>query len=339
MTQNLRYDSVSPQTRARWEKLLASARRELTERMRRLITIALDACDSIGPPKMQARLVEGGTALWVLCPQAELAELLDCSDRTLRNEFERLADLQALKTVPHKTIANLVAYRFEFTALESFQESLTPELDEIICEFMESICETAVVADPVTVSGDSSDGSAVVVSVPVSASVSGPLSGQISGGVSGPVSGQISALMNHDGLNEFNNSSITHDHERPRSEPDPDVRRFDVISQRDVLAIAGYEIDVDGVPRKASLASRRRVQMEYFDDAVRAGQAQPTEALAFAALFRCAARLNRKPEGERGRVNDCASWIRTVWTNRNERPCQRIIADDKAYARDLLSCQ
>lgn len=362
----LRFDEISPETRARWAKLLDSSRRDLTGRMRRLIRIALDACDSIGPPKMQARLV-GGTALWLLCPQAELAELLDCSDKTIRNEFDRLTVLQALQTVPHKTIPNLLAYRIDLAALESLEESLTPELDEIICEWMEEVSQIESQAAPVSVSGVAADfGRAAPevvtvdaeqrsflggltpsrspvsggVSGPISAGVSGPLSGHFSGGVSG----QISTLMSHEGLNEFNsNSSITHDHERPKN-PDPDVRRFDAISERDVLSIAGYEIDVDGQKRKASLASRRRVQLEYFNDAVKAGQAEPGEMLAFAALFRCAARLNRKPEGDRLRVNDCAKWIRTVWNNRIEKPCPRVIADDRTYARDLLaetsqSCQ
>lgn len=181
----LRYDSISDQTRARWDKVLSSARRDLTKRMRLLLRIALDACDSIGPAKMESRLHNG--SLWFLCPQADLAELLGCSDRTLRTEFDRLEACGCLLKHPHQHVENLIAYRLPVAALESLPESLTPRLDEIICFVTESELESASAVDPVTDSGDSADGVADVISGAISAAVSGPLSGGVSGGVSAPM--------------------------------------------------------------------------------------------------------------------------------------------------------
>lgn len=206
----LPFRTVSDQTRTRWSKLLDSARRELTPRMRSLIRIVLDACDSIGPKGMQATTWDSGESIWLMCPQAELAELLSCSDKTIRNEFERLANLQALKTVPHETIPNLVAYRLDLTALESFPESLTPELDEIICQFMEANS----VSDPVTISSDAR--AVELVSATVSGPISGPISGHFSVGISGPASGPpsagSSAPMVMTMKQEHENNTHGHDH-------------------------------------------------------------------------------------------------------------------------------
>ena len=297
--QTIRYSEFGEQTRTRWQKLLASSRRDLTTRARTLLQLAIDSYESTGPAVLQVQWLRG--CLWICCQQQDLAQLLDCSDRTVRTELERLRELNALLAVPHPSKPNLIAYRVELEKLEALPESFTPDLDEIICAFDESMLES----------------------------------------VSGQISGQISGLMNHDHerMNEFievsEKSSITHDHDS-RSEDSPAGRSFAAISENDVMAIAGYQIPVNGVMRHASLESRRRVQSEYFADAVQAGQADPDELLLFATLFRCAARLSRRPEGDKMRVTTPAAWIRKVWSNRKTQPIKRIISDDSSYARELL---
>jgi hypothetical protein len=324
MSDQLKFAALGEQTRTRWQKLLNSSRRELTERARRLIAIGLEACESHGPESLQARL--HGGCLWICCQQADLARMLDCSERTVRNELDRLDQASALQTFPHPSKPNVIGYRIDPEALEALPETHTPDLDEIICAFAES--------DQVT-------GERQGVSPPCESSadaVAGQFAAPVAGGFAGQFAAPVAGLMNHDheGLIEFNsNSSITHDHERP-SDRDPDRRRFDAITERDVLAIAGYQILVDGVLRHASMDSRRRVQLEYFEDAVAAGMADRSELLLFASVFRCAARLNRKPDGDKCRVNNCAQWIRTVWTNRKDKPPSRLISDDRSYARELL---
>ncbi len=312
--QLLRYAALSDQTRERWQKLLDSDRRGITPRVRQLLLIVLEACDSHGPEVLQVRW--HGGCLWFCCPQEDLAGLLDCSDRTVRAEFERLRSLECLASFPHPSKPNLIGYRIHLDALEALPETHTPDIDDIICAY-------------------------------ASDEISATVSGQISGTVSGQISGTVSGLMNHDHerLIEFNDSkesSITHVHEscEPQANSQPgdstETRRFDQITDTDVLAIAGYAIEVNGVLKHASIASRKRVQLEYFDDAYQNNHAARDELPLFAALFRCAARLHRKPEGDKLRVNTPASWIRTVWTNRHAKPMSRITNDDKATARELL---
>ena len=312
-TQNLRYDSISDQTRARWAKLLDSSRRDLTERMRRLIRIALDACDSIGPAKMQARLVECGTALWLLCPQAELAELLACSDKTIRNEFERLADLRALKTVPHETIPNLVAYRLQLTALESFPESLTPELDEIICQFMEANS----VSDPVTISSDAR--AVELVSGPVSGQISATVSGPLSGGLSGPVSGQISALTDNDNHHHHLISNHDDDHHQV-DECSTTTAVWDMTSQEPLSFREIRDSHAEAIAGKAvegavlSLRQRWVLFMRYWAD-VKVTEKRPVgqeDAVQLLALFVYWGRA--KTNKSRGGA------IRTWWGNRLSQP-------------------
>lgn len=304
-TKKLRYDSISDQTRARWAKLLDSSRRDLTERMRRLIRIALDACDSIGPAKMQARLVECGTALWLLCPQADLAELLACSDKTIRNEFERLADLQALKTVPHETIPNLVAYRLDLTALESFPESLTPELDEIICQFMEANS----VLDPVTISSDTR--AVDVVSVPVS--------GQISATVSGPISGHFSALTDNDNHHHLTSNHDDDDHHQV-DETSTTTAVWDMTSQEPLSFREIRDSHAEAIAGKAvegnvlSLRQRWVLFMRYWAD-VKVTEKRPVgqeDAIQLLALFIYWGRA--KTNKSRGGA------IRTWWGNRLSQP-------------------
>lgn len=327
-SQDLRYDSISTEHRTRWARLLDSSRRDLTERMRRLIRIALDACDSIGPAKMQARLVECGTALWLLCPQAELAELLSCSDKTIRNEFDRLADLQVLKTVPHKTIPNLVAYRIELTALESLPESLTPELDEIICEFMES----NHVENPVTISGDARSTELV------SAAISGPLSGQISATISGPLSGhfsggfsgQISALTDNDNHHHLISNDDNDDHHHV-DESSATTAVWDMTSQEPLSFREIRDSHAEAIAGKAvegnvfSLRQRWVLFMRYWAD-VKVTEKRPVgqeDAIELLALFIYWGRA--KTNKSRGGA------IRTWWGNRLSQP---IVATVKASLID-----
>jgi hypothetical protein len=317
-SQNLRYDSISDQTRARWDKVLASARRDLTERMRRLIGIALDACDSIGPAKMESRLHNG--SLWFLCPQADLAELLGCSDRTLRTEFDRLEACGCLLKYPHQQIENLIAYRLPLAALESLPESLTPRLDEIICFVTELELESAAVVDSVTDSGDCAGG--------VADAISGPISGGISGPVSGPISGGVSVPMVMTMKQEHENNTHGHDHGV--------LKKSVVESQTQALKSGRVKFKNIQPEHITRIVHRLDVDLfqSFFEDLVERRWAKNCESdrVRLAATFHYVARQDSETPGK------LATW---AWKNREAKkadksPLVPLTDSDDQFARTLF---
>lgn len=318
-TPTLPFRTVSDQTRSRWAKLLDSARRDLTPRMRCLIRIILDACDSTAPTRMQATTWDSGESIWLLCHQADLAKLLDCSDRTLRTEFERLTDLQALKKLPHKSIPNMIAYRFDLCVLESLPESLTPELDEIIFDYMESLAESSEAAS-VSVSGQIS----APISVSVSGQISGPVSGPLSGGLSGPVSAPMVMTMKQ----EHENKHHGHDHgvlessvAESQTQAAKSVRvKFKNIQPADVTRIV-HRGDAE-------------LFQKFFEDLVERRWAKncDSDRVRLAATFHYVSRQDTQTPGK------LATW---AWKNRDGKksdksPVVPLTESDEDFARKLL---
>lgn len=320
---SLQFAALSEQTRNRWQKLLSSARPQLTDRCRRLLQIGIDAVESHGPNELQARL--HGGCLWLCCQQSDLARLLECSDRTVRHELERLDSCGALQTFPHPSKPNVIGYRIDPEVLESIPESHTPDLDEIICAFAEQTTD-ANEAQPEAISPETETTDSGLVSAGFSGPISGGISGHFSGPISAPVSAPVSVLMNHD--HERMNYLIpqSHDHERTRDETKR--ARFDSISERDIRGIAGFMVEVDGRSGVPNPRSRLMKLREYFDDAVAAGLASETEFPIFGALFRHV--------GRRTDVKLRANYLRTLWTNRDDRPLTSVVTrDDREYFRQL----
>jgi len=316
----LRYPELSAATRARWNSLLKS-NREITARAKRLIQLAVEACEAVGPIALQARL--HGGALWICCPQIQLAALLDCSDRTVRDELARLTACGALQTHAHPTKDNIIGYRIDLAALESIPESHTPDLDDIILDFADQQTASGVT------SGVTSGPTSGVASGPTSGPTSGVASGPTSGPTSGVASGVASALMIHEGMNElYKTSSITHDHESHETREAVPKVRFDQISENHIRAIAGFTVESNGRTGILSEPKRLAKVHEYFTDAVQAGLALPAEFRTFAALFRNV--------GRRTDIKHRSKYLRTLWRNRNDKPLDGVLtAADRQYARQL----
>lgn len=347
--QTLPFFDFSNEDRLRFAQLVND--KPLPDRARKFFRLAYDAATEWGKPGLQVRYYDH--TLLVSCPQERLAELLECSVRTV----QRMIDEQLVPTgivekeqvVPEcdgpstqKTVYLIFMDRLQ--AMPSLDP--TNELDCVIIKrggdlrqsgervhaHPELQTETSVQPSP------SRDVAPVVVS-DVVPDVVCPVVSVVAQDVAPVVVSNVVSLMNHDhdheGMNEFKiNHSITHDHE----EPPP--KRFDAITARDVLAIAGYAFDRgDGQMVTANGASRLRALMAYFDDALANGLARPGEEPLFTALFRCAARLHRLPSGNATRVNDVGGWIRRCWENRDTKPPGRVTAEDRAYARSLLTAQ
>lgn len=341
--QTLPFFDFSNEDRLRFAQLVND--KPLPDRARKFFRLAYDAATEWGKPGLRVRYYD--RTLLVSCPQERLAELLDCSVRTVQRMIdEQLVPtglVEKVQVVPkcdgpstQKTVYLIFMDRLQ--AMPSLDP--TDELDCVIldrggdlrqagdrsCDHPEFQTETSVQPSP------SSDVVPVVVSNVVPDVVCPVVSV-----VAPVVVSNVVSLMNHDhdhdGMNEFKiNHSITHDHETQPS------KRFDAITARDVLAISGYAFDRgDGQTVTANAVSRRRALIAYFDDAVANGLARPGEEPLFAALFRAAARLHRLPEGNSTRVNDVGGWIRRCWLNRDAKPPGRVTPDDRLYARNLLS--
>jgi hypothetical protein len=306
----LRYPCLSDQTRTRWQTLLASNRQQLTERVKQFLQLGIEACEHHGPNLVQARWTHTTGCLWICCEQSHLAELMSCSVKTIGNTVAALKSLGALRVVPHPTKPNVCAYRIHLETLESLLESFTPDLDEIIFAF-----EELRLADPIADT--------------VAERIAEPISEPVADLIAEPVAG----LMNHDheGLNEIINSSITHDQDSHDARGPERRARFDDISDRDIRGIAGFAVEINGRTGTASESSRLKKLREYFDDAVQAGLAAPEEFRLFAALFRCV--------GRRSDVKFRPRYLRTLWTNRNEKPLEGVVTTaDREYVRRLLEC-
>ena len=316
---DLRYNQISETTSKRWQAVLKSNR--LTERACRLIALALASCEAAGPAGMQTKLFRG--CLWIKCEQERLAELLECSDRSIRREFQRLETLGVLKRVAHEDLENVVAWVLSLERLEALPESDTPELDELIYGCPDPFqVDAEFDPQPATCNPQPA-----TLSAPLSGGLSAPVSTGLSGGLSAPVSTGLSGLMNHEGLNENINSSITHDHEAGTKTL---TVRFDQISAKHIRAIAGFTVEANG--RSGILTEPKRMAKvrEYFDDALAAGLALPDECQSFVALFRNVGRRTDVKHRER--------YLRTLWTNRHERPLEGVLTpSDRGYARQLLA--
>jgi len=258
-----------------------------------------------------------GESLFFSCVQSELADLLECSDRTLRNEFDRLYESGALETRPHSTLPNFIAYRFDLPTLEALPESLTPELDEVICEWIESLQESNPVSDPVTISSDAR--AVELVSGPVSGQISATVSGPLSGGLSGPVSGQISALTDNDNHHHHLISNHDDDHHQV-DECSTTTAVWDMTSQEPLSFREIRDSHAEAIAGKAvegavlSLRQRWVLFMRYWAD-VKVTEKRPVgqeDAVQLLALFVYWGRA--KTNKSRGGA------IRTWWGNRLSQP-------------------
>ena len=128
---------------------------------------------------------------------------------------------------------------------------------------------------------------------------------------------------------------MNHDHDA-RGTPaatGTDPAKFHQMTDRHIRAIAGFAIEVDGQMKTAPLAKRLDKLLEYFRDAVSAGQAEESELRLFAAVFRHV--------GRRAEIMHKSKYLRTMWTNRNnpDKPLNSVLtSDDRSYARQLLEC-
>lgn len=314
----LRYFDFSDEQRLRFAQTVND--KPLSDRARKFLRLAFDATSEHGKPGLRVRYYD--RALIISCPQERLGELLDgCSVKTVQRMIEELESVSVLekrRTVP-KTDGPPVQKTVYVVFLDRLEAlpSLDPT-DELDCVILDS--EGDLRGDGErrfhhpendVVSVVASDVVCPVVSVVVS---------------------DVASLMNHDheGLNELCiNSSITHDHESHEGSDKPKTARFDEISDRDIRGIAGFAVEVNGRMGTPCEANRLKRLREYFDDAVSAGLADPDEFKLFGALFRNV--------GRRTDVKVRPRYLRTLWTNRADKPLEGVVTvADREYVRRLL---
>lgn len=320
----LRYFDFSDEQRLRFAETVND--KPLSDRARKFLRLAFDATSEHGKPGLRVRYYD--RALIISCPQERLGELLDgCSVKTVQrmiDELETISVLEKRRTVP-KTDGPPVQKTVYVVFLDRLEAlpSLDPT-DELDCVILDS-------------EGDLRGTGERHFSHPENRVVSDVASDVVSGVVCPVVSvvvSDVASLMNHDheGLNElYINSSITHDHDHePREIQKP--ARFDEISDRDIRGIAGFAVEHNGQLGTPNALSRLKKLREYFADAVAAGLADPNELKLFAALFRNV--------GRRTDVKFRPRYLRTLWTNRAEKPLESVVTvADREYARSLLEVE
>jgi hypothetical protein len=320
----LRYFDFSDDQRLRFSQTIND--KPLNDRARKFLRLSFDATCEHSKPGLRVRYYD--RTLIISCPQERLAELLDgCSVKTVQRmleELEAVGVLEKRKTVP-KTDGAPVQKTVYLVFLDRLEElpSLDPtdELDSVILDSDGDLRG----------SGRRSAHPETDVVCPVVCPVVSDVARDVVCPVVSVVASDVVSLMNHDheGLNEIINSSITHDQESHDAREPERRARFDDISDRDIRGIAGFSVEINGRTGTASEASRLKKLREYFDDAVQAGLADPGDFRLFAALFRCV--------GRRTDVKFRPRYLRTLWTNRNEKPLEGVVTTaDREYVRRLL---
>lgn len=320
----LRYFDFSDEQRLRFAETVND--KPLSDRARKFLRLAFDATSEHGKPGLRVRYYD--RALIISCPQERLAELLDgCSVKTVQrmiDELEAISVLQKRRTVP-KTDGPPVQKTVYVVFLDRLEAlpSLDPT-DELDCVILDSDGDLRGTGDRHFAHPENNvapDVASVVVCPVVS-------------DVASVVVSDVASLMNHDheGLNElYINSSITHDHDHEARDIQKPAR-FDEISERDIRGIAGFAVEVNGRTGTPNPLSRLKKLREYFADAVAAGLADPDEFKLFAALFRNV--------GRRSDVKFRPRYLRTLWTNRAEKPLESVVTvADREYARSLLETE
>ena len=337
----LPFFDFSDDSRLRFMEMLNE--KPLSDRARRFVRLAYEGATEHGKAGLRVRYFR--EMLWVNCPQERLGELLECTDRTVRDmirkELEPLGFLKVVKATPDQLEGpprEVTVYCISIARLAALP-CLDPT-DEVDAAILATGGDPFGELDPnhdqavPQVSGPSSES----ISAPVSGGISGGSSGGISGGSSGGISGGISALMNHDHDHErvIEESSfiqvMNHDHDaRGTSTPAAEPAKFHQMTDRHIRAIAGFAVEHEGELKTLNAAKRLDKLLEYFRDAVRAGQAEESELRMFAAVFR---HVGRRPD-----IMHKAKYLRTMWTNRSnpDKPLSSVLtADDRSYARQLV---
>lgn len=202
----LPYAAVSEHTRNRWDAAIDSAR-PIDERSRRLLQLALSACDSVGPSGLNATLRNQARDLWILCEQSRLSELLCCSVKTVYNTLKHLQDFGCCQRVASMHRDNTVAWVISLPRLELVEESRCPELDEIICENPNPFGYDDEFSHPEIVTDTVAD--------PIADAFTGQVTDAFTGALTGGVTGGVTGLMNHDHDHDknMNINPMIHDHD------------------------------------------------------------------------------------------------------------------------------
>lgn len=297
----LRYPSMSEQTVSRWRAVIES-NRPLSDRVRQLLSIGVESLESVGPDGLQVGWRD--QCLWIMCPQERLAEILDCSAKTIQRDLNKLKESDVLKKVTDSLqtetgFREVTAYVISLNRLEELPERAPcPELEFLMCQFPDPFGHHLETADS-------------------------PLSGAMSGAMSGGLSSDMSA-HEHEHEHEHEHDIKTHDHEHESFRDDSIFAnslqvRFGNIQTEHVRDIVGNE--------------NRELFLAYFADALSAGWAKNCEAdqIRMAALFHQVIR--------NGKARKIGETIGGAWKKRGDsdpRKALKLSAEDEDFARRLL---
>ncbi|GAB5444206.1 MAG: hypothetical protein Fues2KO_45550 [Fuerstiella sp.] len=285
--------------------------------------------------------------------QSVLAELMHCSDRTVRRTVEELEGLGILKR--YRPVVEIDGKRHQML---SYVLCLRRLIDLPCIDINTPIGRTVVdLIDLDVFEGDDTAAETTVQQVreesprieqstgsePVSGDLSTDLSGGLSTDLSAPSKTPVPVLRSCPAPQ--NSSSLSPDSCSGAQDAQEGVRlnfelqegpcrRFDDIPPEHVRAIAGFS---PGGKRISDLA-RVHVFLQYFRDAVKADFAKPEEVQLMLAIFRACGQRMSPDTAEAKRIRDPMNWIRSVWNARHQRPPLKnaTIAKAMVYAVNLL---
>lgn len=326
----LRFFELSAAKRDQISQLIRT--RQLTDRARRFLELALSAADSQPPAGLRVRYY--GDAISVSCDQRRLAELLDCCAKTIQRaidpdgEFAGFCEPDTLPiTAPNGLPGQKLVYVVlldELAAMPAYDPE--DELDALILRHgphLQSLRDRRRLrlseACPADVQGLSSPCPSHVQAV----SRACPSDVQ---GLSEPCPADVASLMTHDHdmsdherMNEgngFYSNESQEQHEEPAAEaqarqhPQSSGKfRFCEIDPRHLLAIAGEKVPcADGTDRAAPPRQRMQLLDGYLADAIAVGRAGPDDRRMMLAVF---IRVARK------QLTNKASYLFKCWENRH----------------------
>ncbi len=323
-------------------------RRPISDRARPFLQLMFSAANGTPPEGIKGVFLKVPTPQYVMQGDLRsLAQAMNCSVKTVQRSIEDLLTLGIVQKVAD-TDSNDLTYSLSLKALLAIPEvDMSTSFGRAVAllsthDVFESGSESETASETEDFNSDFQ---------PVQAPVHTPVQRGVQGGVQTPVQAPVQAPVqggvqrgvhphDHDHDHELIEDSsfiqvMNHDHDARGTPPatGKESARFHQMTDQHIRAIAGFAIEHEGQMRTASMAKRLDKLLEYFRDAVSAGQAEESELRLFAAVFRHV--------GRRAEVMHKSKYLRTMWTNRNnpDKPLSSVLtSDDRSYARQLLEC-
>jgi hypothetical protein len=316
---SLRFPALSPDTHEKIASLIRT--RAVTERARRFLQLALEAVDATPPAGLRAQWY--GNAILISAKQERMAELLDCSVKTVQRAIAQpgpdgpageFSDFLHVETVVVRSDTGLPVQKLVYAVMIDRLEAMptvdpTDEFEVFVLKFGPGLQDLRSSDVPET--NVASDVASVVAPMSLPLSPACPV--------------DVASLHDHE--HEHDHDFKTHDHESMKHESfrnsvsnhSAEPVRMSSIKAEHVRAIVRNQ--------EAALFAR------YFADAVAARWAKDCESdrVRMAALFHQVVRI--------GEAKDPGRVIGHQWKNRDSpdpRKRLKLAGEDEDFARKLL---